>query len=306
MADATSSETALPSTGPSKKPSFTTMKTMWKTRTVDAFFAAGGAAGSLVMLQLIQDYLLGDTPVIRGFLVGSATKLFLNRNPPDLEAFLKSTAAAIVIGSSVHSLLWTNGPDKDGEITILSNDYNGYLMLFLFMLFWKLEPGTIWGAGKSLGTYIAFESGFWGRDASSIGQYRSFVEGFPLWYILSPYLVGHAYLYICALGLAKIRRRVRIHILKEEFLSNQGLPIRDDQDRLQLDRQKLRDTFDHMDINGNGRLDATELQVALRASVGADVSLEDCKYMIKSADSDGDGTIDFNEFCEAVGDVILH
>ena len=291
-----------------------TTQSLWKTRTADAFLAAGGAAGSMALLQAIQDYLLTNTtvttPIIGGFLAGSAIKFFLNRNPPSLEAFWKSTAASVVIGSSVHTFLWRSNGEDGATTTIISKEYSSYLILFCMILFWKLDVGSIWGAGKSLAVYIAFQSGSWGNNASANGDFRSLIEDFPIWYILRPYLLGHFYLYICALGLASIRRRVRIYLLRQEFFSTQKRSIRNMNDRylkndLPTDKQKLRVLFDRMDTNGDGRLDATELKLALRASLGVDLPLEDCDYMIGSADTDGDGTLDFYEFCESVDHILL-
>ena len=71
------------------------------------------------------------------------------------------------------------------------------------------------------------------------------------------------------------------------------------------DRQILRPIFDRMDTSGDGRLDALELKLALRAFTGFDLDLEHCKFVIKSVDTDGDGTIDFNEFCASVDHEIL-
>ena len=176
------------------------------------------------------------------------------------------------------------------------------------MLFWKLDAGSIWGAGNSLAIYVAFQSGFWGNNASSNGDFQSLMEDFPISYILRPYLVGHLYLYMCALGMARIRRRVRIYLLRTDIFSSQKRHIREDEGygtELLGDRQKLRRSFDRMDTSGDGRLDATELKLALRASVSAELSLEDCGYIIRSVDSDGDGTLDFNEFCAHVDQILL-
>ena len=83
-----------------------TTQRLWKTRTADAVLAAGGAAGSLALLQWIQDYLVANNinnnnavaaaPIIGGFLGGSAIKFFLNQSPPTLEAFWKSTVASVI------------------------------------------------------------------------------------------------------------------------------------------------------------------------------------------------------------------
>ena len=289
-------------------------QTTQKTRLADAILAAGGAAGSLALLQAIQDYLSANAilerPITGGFLVGSAIKFFLNRNPPSLEAFWKSTAFSIVIGSSLHLFLWTTTTSSEsdqerGAMTILSKEYSGYLLLFIIILYWKLDAGTIWGAGKTLASFLAFQSGFWGQNAAEHGSFQTLVTDFPIWYILGPYLMGHCYLYLCALGLAKIRRRVRIYLLRNHFFTskqNEGSSLTEGPTP---DRGKLRVFFDRIDTSGDGRLDAMELKLALRATVGEDISLEECKIMIGAADTDGDGTLDFNEFCEAVDNVVL-
>lgn len=71
------------------------------------------------------------------------------------------------------------------------------------------------------------------------------------------------------------------------------------------DDAKLRRLFDRMDTSGDGRLDESELKVALRGAIGAELSLDDCVYIIKSVDSDGDGTIDFGEFKASVDKILM-
>ncbi|OWF37200.1 calmodulin-A-like [Mizuhopecten yessoensis] len=53
--------------------------------------------------------------------------------------------------------------------------------------------------------------------------------------------------------------------------------------------------FKTFDRDGNGYLDPAELSVALRC-LGEQLSEEEVKELIKAADQDGDGLIDFNEF----------
>lgn len=289
-------------------PSVTTTQKLWKTRTADAVLAATGISGSLALLQWIQDHYYDQTPIVGGFLVGSAIKFFLNQSPPNLEAFFKSTVAGIVVGSSLHSVLWTVDDATKEPVPILSGVYCNHLILFCMILFWKLDVGSIWGAGNSLAAYIAFQSGYWGHNLSSTGEIRTLLEEFPTWYILRPYLVGHLYLYGCAMGMARIRRRLRIYLLRRETFSKQKRLIREDEgyvEELKADRCKLRVLFDRMDTSGDGRLDATELQLALRAAVGADLTPEDCRFLIRSVDCDGDGTIDFDEFCASVDQIFL-
>ena len=275
----------------------TTQQTIQITRYADAVLAAGGAAGSLAFLQFLQDSYFVGTPITAGFLSGSAIKFFFNRNPPSLEAFWKSTAFSVVIGCTLNWFLWkTNGSDGDFT-TIFSNEHNGYLILFLVLLFWKLDSGSIWSAGMNLGNFLAFQSGFWGRHASG------FLAGFPTWYIVGPYLLGHTYLYLCAMLFSYLRKRVRIFILRKDLLSSprKGKSFIGPQG----DREKLREFFQRIDTSGDGRLDAMELKLALRATTGDDVSLQKCNDMIGSVDTDGDGTLDFDEFCELVNNILF-
>jgi hypothetical protein len=283
----------------------TTTQYLWKLRTADAVLSATGAAGSLILLQWIQDYLIltnynMTTNIVGGFLGGSAIKFFLNQNPPTLEAFFKSTAASIVIGSSVHSLLWSYDDDTKTSTTIIPTEYSTHLILFLMILFWKLDVGSIWGAGNSLGMYLAYGSGFWGDISNK--DFQSLMKDFPIVYILRPYLLGHLYLYLMALGMARIRRIVRITILRREHhIQEMGKDVI----KLIGDRKKLRILFDRMDTSGDGRLDELELKLTLRCTVGEDITLEDCRYIIRSVDTDGDGKIDFDEFCASVEEILL-
>jgi len=291
-----------------------TTQSLWNVRIADAILSAGGAAGSLILLQWGQDCLILNnytmtTPIVGGFLGGSAIKFFLNQNPPALEAFFKSTAVSIVIGSSFHSFLWKYDNDDNtkngGTSTIIPNEYSKHLILFCMILFWKLDVGSIWGAGSSLAMYLAYGSGFWGSDGGdSSNDFRSLMKDFPFTYILRPYLLGHFYLYMCALGMARIRRIVRMNLLRREHrIHDQG--ISNDVSKLIGDREKLRLLFDRMDTSGDGRLDEHELKLTLRASVGTDITLEDCQYIIKSIDTDGHGKISFDEFYASFEDILL-
>ncbi|XVE53215.1 hypothetical protein DITRI_Ditri02bG0186100 [Diplodiscus trichospermus] len=62
--------------------------------------------------------------------------------------------------------------------------------------------------------------------------------------------------------------------------------------------EEIKEAFDVFDENKDGFIEATELQRVLRC-LGikeALVQLEECRRMIRVADEDGDGRIDFNEF----------
>ena len=103
-------------------------------------------------------------------------------------------------------------------------------------------------------------------------------------YLLFPCLSGNAILYVLAYALSYVRQKVRISITRTQL------------DFSSSTRKDFEEMFTKYDTSGDGRIDATELQVALRALVGADLDLNDCEKMVREADTDGDGSIDFNEF----------
>ncbi|XWS23180.1 hypothetical protein CRYUN_Cryun29cG0098900 [Craigia yunnanensis] len=62
--------------------------------------------------------------------------------------------------------------------------------------------------------------------------------------------------------------------------------------------EEVKEAFDIFDENKDGFIDATELQRALRCLgvKGRLVQMEECTRMIKIADEDEDGRINFNDF----------
>jgi len=62
-------------------------------------------------------------------------------------------------------------------------------------------------------------------------------------------------------------------------------------------REELRMAFEVLDIDGSGAIDANELRVAMQA-LGFEPDKEEIKRMIKDADKNGDGVIQFEEFEE--------
>lgn len=231
------------------------------------------------MLRFLNDSY--DVPLVGSFLISSAVKFFFNAKPPPLDAFWKSSIFAVAAGGSLHFFREAVG---DANATSC--------LVFCAILFWKLQ-GCLWTAANSLAIYVAVGSGDWGTaDSSSSSSSSPPLRGFPIRYVLAPYVSGHLILYVCALGTSVVRRRVRATLIRNEFFASvsRGAAAADDDDA------KLRTVFDQIDVNGNGRLDAFELCVSLRAALGADIRLEDCELILKSVDTDGDGTVDYNEF----------
>ena len=65
-------------------------------------------------------------------------------------------------------------------------------------------------------------------------------------------------------------------------------------------RKELEEAFKRTDTSEDGRIDATEFKVAMRRLLGTDLALSDCEAIIRSVDTDGNGSIDFDEFCAAI------
>uniref|UniRef100_A0A7S1LMV2 EF-hand domain-containing protein n=1 Tax=Neobodo designis TaxID=312471 RepID=A0A7S1LMV2_NEODS len=66
-------------------------------------------------------------------------------------------------------------------------------------------------------------------------------------------------------------------------------------------RDELRQAFDLFDSEGTGRIQATEVKVALRA-LGFEVKKDELKQLLTEVGTNPNGTMDFNEFLR----VILH
>jgi Ca2+-binding EF-hand superfamily protein len=62
---------------------------------------------------------------------------------------------------------------------------------------------------------------------------------------------------------------------------------------------KLRKAFDVIDVDKDGYIGGAELQGLLGQLLGADASAEAVEGLIKLADANGDGRIDFEEFLVA-------
>ena len=59
-----------------------------------------------------------------------------------------------------------------------------------------------------------------------------------------------------------------------------------------------------MDVDGSGSLDTMELASALRARFGVTASIAELTRMLSAADTDGNGTLEVDEFEDVVRDVL--
>lgn len=234
----------------------------------DAVLAALGAGLCLAVLTMIQETFQVKT--MGSFLLSASIKLFYNMEPPSLNAFAKSSAFCIPAGTLLHFLISN------------SNQYGHSMVVSVVLLYWKLN-GEIWTAANSLAIYLAVGSGEW-------DLYRNDNDDFPYMYLITPYLTGHLFLYAFARLWSRVRFYARARLVTREFFNNTQ----------EHDKTQLRDLFDRMDLDGNGRLDVHELQVAFRAVLECDISRIESEWIMKSTDTDGDLTLDFDEFCAAI------
>ncbi|CAB9528992.1 calcium-binding protein [Seminavis robusta] len=294
-----------------------------KSNRVDAFLAALGCAGSLALLQY-WSVTFPAFALTHSCLVSSSIKFFFNENPPSLRAFWQSSIMGLVTGITLHF------------VPTLCGHYTRHVFLFVTVLYWKLQGG-LWSAANTLAMTVADDSGGWTTmipttfminqyyfmsssndndndtnsnitdTTSSNGQPLSESTAddvFPWKFVLLPYLSGHLILYTLATLLSMIRTRVRITLIRQEFISKEvfgagtstSMSIVCGKER----RKRLWQLFQRMDTSGDGQLDAVELQVALRAATGTEISMADTNLMIRAVDSDGNGTVDFDEFCASI------
>ena len=83
-----------------------------------------------------------------------------------------------------------------------------------------------------------------------------------------------------------------------------GRPKQDHPSRIKIDisekhRRELREAFDLFDTDGTGRIQATEVKVALRA-LGFEVKKEELRAVLQEVGASLSQTVDFNEFLSVI------
>ncbi|XP_044977181.1 putative calcium-binding protein CML23 [Hordeum vulgare subsp. vulgare] len=63
---------------------------------------------------------------------------------------------------------------------------------------------------------------------------------------------------------------------------------------------EFRRVFSAFDQDGDGKISAAELQLCMKAALGCDMSVEEVQSLMASADTDGDGLLDKEEFLRLV------
>lgn len=245
-------------------------KTPIAARVVDAACAAVSVTLSLSLLACVDSML--PFKVFDSKMFGSAVVFMGNPKPPSPASFVCCSACGFMVG------LILNLCDS---VSTLGPMHTQTVALGLLLFFWKIY-GASFSAAVGLAVYLALlQSPTWTAPA--------------LRYLACPWFAGHAFLYALALVLAIPRSRLRVQVVQREF--SRSLFVHTDPAE---QRASLKQLFETMDTSKDGRIDATEFKVAMRSLIGADLPLSDCEAVISSVDTDGNGTIDFDEFCTAV------
>lgn len=242
-------------------------KATWLPRIVDSLLAAVSVIGGITMLDRIDD----DLPfrLFDSKMMSSAVVFCSSPTPPSPRAFLACTSAGFVAGVAMH-FAGTFGLSPDA------------VAVGIYVCFSKLS-------GNSFSAAVGVSS--WVGKTPWQGSWSV-----PLGYLLATWLLGHALLYAFAHAIAVPRRAARLYLTRRAWTTRMSSAVEGDA----ATDQRLRQLFDKYDSSNDGRIDALEFRVALRAYIGVDVPSDDCEATIRAFDQDGNGTIDFTEFCDAI------
>lgn len=128
----------------------------------------------------------------------------------------------------------------------------------------------------------------------------------PIRHLISPWLLGHVMIYAFAVCMSKPRTFIRVQLAIREWRLSSIKQHHDEHDtefnEWYYSEAQLQESFTRCDTSGDGRIDAAEFKIAYRHLTGSvdDLSLADCEDIVRAFDIDGNGSIDFLEFRQAV------
>ncbi|XP_008792681.1 probable calcium-binding protein CML31 [Phoenix dactylifera] len=67
------------------------------------------------------------------------------------------------------------------------------------------------------------------------------------------------------------------------------------------DHREVEQVFGQFDVDGDGKISPAELRLTMMRTVGEELNLEEAEAVVRSADKDGDGLLDLEEFVGLVG-----
>jgi len=238
-----------------------------KLKTADICLAGVGLWAACWILSILQP-ILGVTLFVPP-MMASGIIFFAGPAPPSPKPFLIGT-----LGSATVAL---------GALLVLSEILPAIAAqgsAAAMLLMWYKTTNVIFPPAVVLSGSLMVAGA--GAAASAGSDHPGLVA--MLKFLAFPWLTGHAWLYVVAMFMSKVRGMARIKLAAAAFA-----------DKSMTDAQ-LKEIFKKFDTSGDGTLDTEELKVALRVALGIDLSVDDCNAMISQYDKDGTGTVDVNEF----------
>lgn len=268
-----------------------TKANQWMPKIIDGIIAAASVVVSMTLIHTLDDIL--PFKLLDSKMMTSAVVFCTNPNPPSPHAAIACSAISFVAGVFIHFA----GLGLPSDAVAVS----------VHLLFAKLS-GCNFSPAVGLTAVVGkatWQNGSWSE---------------PLHYLFATWFAGHALLYAFAHAIAVPRRAARLYLTQrqwkdsmQDFIGGDGdgdegaegaeveplEPLASTASALEQSA-KLRTLFNTYDTSGNGAIDPTEFRVALRALLHVDVPLCDCEATVRSFDADGNGTLCFREFCEAI------
>ena len=237
---------------------------------VDAIFAAVSAIVGIGMLHWLEALLhlkLFDSKMLSSIVIFCSNPI-----PPSPKSFVICTACSFVAGIVLHFTL--QGATQTGNAVAV-----GFTILLSKLSSHNFSPAV------GVAVFVA------------TNQWKSSLD--PVSYLVTPWLAGHCLLYLWSLIMAKPRKSIRVRLAMREWRVRMEDP-QAQQVSETVTRARLKELFTRCDTSGDGRIDATEFKVAYRLFSSDDLPLNDCAEIIRGFDANGSGTIEFEEFCEAL------
>lgn len=244
-------------------------------RAADTALASGGLFSSIALLDCVAPHI--GLPLFHPAMLASGIIFFFGPEPPNPKGFLMGTLCS---ASASYEAVLLFSPHVDKVVA------EGAAASFL--LVWYKATGAIFPPAAALAGVLAASA----APATAVAAAPSML-GDPLGaiipiasYVAFPWLAGHGIIYSCAWMLSGVRSRVRVALTQRQLASL----------HVARDDAFLRECFEKFDTSGDGAIDATELKVALRVTLGTDLSLDECAALVAAADTDGTETVCFDEF----------
>ena len=227
-------------------------------REVDTALAGLGLFGSISVLGYVESFT--GVPLFAPPMLASGIIFFIFPRPPEPKGFLSGTFCSSTLSLAALAVLSPVLPPVAAHGAAAS-----------VLLMWYKATGSCFPPAAVLAGTLAATS------ASASASFESAAT-----FLACPWLAGHVWMYGCAHALSIVRSRARITLTKAALVGKTD--------------EELGRIFEQFDTSGDGALDAHELKIALRVVIGADLLHADCEALVEGADTNGTGTVNFDEF----------